>query len=68
MLMDAAAFVPRPFPPPALADVPLEYIIDQLRRLASHYWSRPESSDCTIGMFPPFPFVSGPSPTLTVFS
>ncbi|EJF66153.1 hypothetical protein DICSQDRAFT_98018 [Dichomitus squalens LYAD-421 SS1] len=41
-------FVPRPFPPPALADVPLEYIIDQLRRLAPHYWSRPETSDCTI--------------------
>ena len=45
-------FVPRPFPPPALADVPLEYIIAQLRRLASHYWSRPETSDCTIGMRP----------------
>ena len=43
-------FIPRPFPPPALADVPLEYIIDQLRRLAPHYWSRPETSDCTIGM------------------
>ncbi|KAI0807763.1 hypothetical protein C8Q74DRAFT_1188256 [Fomes fomentarius] len=41
-------FVPRPFPPPALAGVPLEYIVDQLRRLAPHYWSRPETSDCTI--------------------
>lgn len=47
--MHQISFVPRPFPPPALADVPLEYIIDQLRRLASHYWSRPESSDCTVG-------------------
>ncbi|OBZ65780.1 hypothetical protein A0H81_14355 [Grifola frondosa] len=46
--MHALAFVPRPFPPPNLADVPLEYIIDQLRRLAPHYWSKPESSDCTI--------------------
>ena len=48
--MHHVPFVPRPFPPPALADVPLEYIIDQLRRLAPHYWSRPETSDCTIGM------------------
>ncbi|RPD66471.1 hypothetical protein L226DRAFT_543001 [Lentinus tigrinus ALCF2SS1-7] len=46
--MHQVPFVPRPFPPPALADVPLEYIIDQLRRLAPHYWSRPETSDCTI--------------------
>ncbi|KAI8989759.1 hypothetical protein BD414DRAFT_315986 [Trametes punicea] len=46
--MHPLPFVPRPFPPPALAGVPLEYIIDQLRRLAPHYWSRPETSDCTI--------------------
>ncbi|GBE81731.1 hypothetical protein SCP_0401020 [Sparassis crispa] len=46
--MHTFTFVPRPFPPPALADVPLEYIIDQLRRLAPHYWSKPETSDCTI--------------------
>ncbi|EMD38195.1 hypothetical protein CERSUDRAFT_82440 [Gelatoporia subvermispora B] len=46
--MHTVAFVPRPFPPPALADVPLEYIIHQLRRLAPHYWSKPETSDCTI--------------------
>ncbi|OCH92133.1 hypothetical protein OBBRIDRAFT_833730 [Obba rivulosa] len=46
--MYPVAFVPRPFPPPALADVPLEYIIHQLRRLAPHYWSKPETSDCTI--------------------
>ena len=62
-------FVPRPFPPPALADVPLEYIIAQLRRLASHYWSRPETSDCTIGTcapVPPFPASSGPD--LTFFA
>ncbi|KAH9945820.1 uncharacterized protein BXZ73DRAFT_95341 [Epithele typhae] len=46
--MHHVSFVPRPFPPPALADVPLEYIVNQLHRLASHYWSRPETSDCTI--------------------
>ncbi|KAI0822730.1 hypothetical protein BC628DRAFT_1340516 [Trametes gibbosa] len=46
--MHPLPFVPRPFPPPALAGVPLEYIINQLRRLAPHYWSRPETSDCTI--------------------
>ncbi|EIW60274.1 uncharacterized protein TRAVEDRAFT_57578 [Trametes versicolor FP-101664 SS1] len=46
--MHPLPFVPRPFPPPALAGVPLEYIVDQLRRLAPHYWSRPETSDCTI--------------------
>lgn len=41
-------FVPRPFPPPALANVPVEYIIDQLHTLAPHYWSKPETADCTI--------------------
>ncbi|KAI0934602.1 hypothetical protein AcV5_006389 [Taiwanofungus camphoratus] len=46
--MNAFAFVPRPFPPPALVDVPIEYIIDQLWHLAPHYWSKPETSDCTI--------------------
>ncbi|RDB21523.1 hypothetical protein Hypma_011764 [Hypsizygus marmoreus] len=33
---------------PVLAGVPLEYIIDQLRNLASHYWNKPETTDCTI--------------------
>ncbi|KAH9928207.1 uncharacterized protein B0H18DRAFT_1118215 [Fomitopsis serialis] len=46
--MHGVAFVPRPFPPPALADVPIEYIIAQLRQLAPHYWRKPETSDCTI--------------------
>lgn len=41
--------VPRPFPPPALANVPVEYIVNQLHSLAPHYWSKPETSDCTIG-------------------
>ncbi|KAG1826837.1 uncharacterized protein BJ212DRAFT_1308645 [Suillus subaureus] len=33
-------FAPRPFPPPSLTDVPHEYIVDQLRSLAT--------ADCTI--------------------
>lgn len=39
---------PRPFPPPALADVPLEYIIEQLHTLAHRYWNRPETADCVL--------------------
>ena len=46
-------FVPRPFPPPALANVPVEYILDQLHNLALHYWSKPETADCTISAYPP---------------
>ena len=66
-------FVPRPFPPPSLADVPLEYIVAQLRRLAPHYWSRPETSDCTIGTFCSRPSRTEPRfvliiPCLTVVS
>ncbi|KAI0703554.1 hypothetical protein BC835DRAFT_1262622 [Cytidiella melzeri] len=38
----------RPFPPPALAHVPIEYIIQQLHTLAPHYWSKPETTDCSI--------------------
>ena len=44
-------FIPRPFPPPALANVPVEYIVDQLHSLASNYWSKPETADCTISMY-----------------
>ncbi|KAL1709616.1 hypothetical protein EV121DRAFT_194502 [Schizophyllum commune] len=43
-----APFVPRPFPPPSLADVPLEYIMDQLHTLAPQYWDQPDTADCTI--------------------
>lgn len=43
-------FAPRPFPPPALMNVPVEYIIDQLHALAPHYWSKPETADCSLGM------------------
>ncbi|KAI9507368.1 hypothetical protein F5148DRAFT_120614 [Russula earlei] len=42
------SFVPRPFPPPALAGIPLEYIIDSLRKLAPRYWNNTESADCSI--------------------
>ncbi|KAH7915310.1 hypothetical protein BJ138DRAFT_1142154 [Hygrophoropsis aurantiaca] len=44
----SSSFAPRPFPPPSLADVPVEYIVEQLRNLAPHYWNRPETADCTI--------------------
>jgi len=42
------SFVPRPFPPPSLAGIPLEYIIDSLRKLAPRYWNNSESADCSI--------------------
>ena len=41
-------FVPRPFPPPSLAGIPLEYVINSLRRLAPQYWNNTESADCSI--------------------
>ncbi|TFK42473.1 hypothetical protein BDQ12DRAFT_662716 [Crucibulum laeve] len=42
------SFQHKPFPPPSLAGVPVEYIFDQLRNLAPHYWDKPETADCTI--------------------
>ncbi|KZT26618.1 hypothetical protein NEOLEDRAFT_1177601 [Neolentinus lepideus HHB14362 ss-1] len=42
------SFIPRPFPPPALEDVPLEYVIAQLHRLAPCYWGNMETTDCTL--------------------
>lgn len=42
------SFSPRPFPPPTLAEVPIEYIIEQLRNLAPYYWENPATADCTI--------------------
>ena len=56
MVLDAAllcapvgsSFVSRSFPPPALQNVPLPYILDQLHNLAVHYWDKPETADCTI--------------------
>jgi len=52
MLLDdsppAPAFIPRHFPPPALAGVPVEYIIHKLHQLAPKYWDKPDTADCTI--------------------
>ncbi|KAI0273447.1 hypothetical protein BC834DRAFT_208696 [Gloeopeniophorella convolvens] len=42
------SFIPRPFPPPSLNGVPLEYIIDSLRKLAPRYWNNAENVDCSI--------------------
>ncbi|KAK0441048.1 hypothetical protein EV421DRAFT_742810 [Armillaria borealis] len=51
-LMESSdSFEPRPFPPPSLLDVPVEYIIDQLHNLAPHYWDKLETADCTLGLF-----------------
>ena len=44
------SFVPRSFPPPALKDVPIEFIIDQLHDLGDHYWDNEATSDCTLGV------------------
>lgn len=52
-----SSFEPRQFPLPSLEDVPLEYIIDQLRNLAPHYWNKPETADCTIIV--PIPHAQG---------
>lgn len=41
-------FVPRPYPPPSLAGVPFEYVVDQLRELAPQYWDQLHTTDCTI--------------------
>jgi len=40
---------PRPFPPESLADVPEEYISQQMQALAEEYWQDQETADCTIG-------------------
>ena len=54
----ASAFVPRPYPPPSLAGVPNEYILNRLHHLAPHYWNKPETADCTIGECPYSPYPS----------
>ncbi|KAI0064733.1 hypothetical protein BV25DRAFT_282116 [Artomyces pyxidatus] len=48
------SFVPRPFPPPSLAGVPHEYIIDSLRKLAPQYWNNTDTADCSISERTPF--------------
>lgn len=42
------AFIPRPYPPPMLAGVPYEYVVDKLRDLAPSYWQDAQTSDCTL--------------------
>lgn len=42
------SFNPKPFPPPSLSDVPVEYIIAQLHEYADQYWDKPDTADCTI--------------------
>jgi len=44
----APALIPRHFPPPALAGVPVDYIIHKLHQLAPKYWDKPDTADCTI--------------------
>lgn len=44
------SFTPKPFPPPALSTVPVEYIIAQLHGLAHKFWDKPDTADCTISM------------------
>ncbi len=46
-----AGFQPRPFPPPSLTGVPVEYIYEQLRNLAPAYWDTPDTADCTISTY-----------------
>jgi hypothetical protein len=52
MLHDAPspspAFVPRNFPPPALAGVPVDYIVHKLHQMAPKYWDKTDTADCTI--------------------
>ncbi|KAJ4475718.1 hypothetical protein J3R30DRAFT_3706320 [Lentinula aciculospora] len=57
----------RPFPPPSLAGVPFEYILGQLRNMASSYWGNSESSDCTLVIPVPYPQVraTSSSPCIT---
>ncbi|TDL24955.1 hypothetical protein BD410DRAFT_785697 [Rickenella mellea] len=57
-LRPLSTFVPRPFPPPSLANVPVDFIVDRLHHLAVHYWDKPETADCTI-IVPIVPGVRG---------
>ncbi|KAF9566369.1 hypothetical protein CPC08DRAFT_720028 [Agrocybe pediades] len=59
------SFQPKPFPPPALKDVPIEYITDQLHAMGAQYWDELETADCTIIV--PFPHAHG-RPELPAFS
>ncbi|EIN07141.1 hypothetical protein PUNSTDRAFT_104658 [Punctularia strigosozonata HHB-11173 SS5] len=58
-------FIPRPFPPPALVGVPLEYIKVQLHELAPQYWASPDTADCTIVV--PIPLKQADTPDAPLF-
>lgn len=67
------SFHTKPFPPPGLAEVPVEYIIKQLNQMAPNYWDKPETADCTIivpipyaGCNPGQPFPKEPSGSTTI--
>ncbi|KAF7967520.1 hypothetical protein HWV62_34010 [Athelia sp. TMB] len=45
---DNTSPLPRQFPPPVLADVPMDYIVHKLHQLAPRYWDKPDTADCTI--------------------
>ncbi|TFK30036.1 hypothetical protein FA15DRAFT_663362 [Coprinopsis marcescibilis] len=53
------SFFAKPFPPPGLTDVPVEYIIKQLHDMAPQFWDRPDTADCTIVI--PIPHAQNPS-------
>lgn len=44
------SFQTRLFPPKDLDSVPLDYITDQLHNLATNFWDKPDTADCTISM------------------
>ncbi len=55
------SFIVRPFPPPSLVGVPVDFVVSQLRKLAPHFWNKSESGDCTVSMcssLPPFPHLT----------
>jgi hypothetical protein len=45
------SFNVRPFPPPNLVGVPVEFIVTSLNKFAPHYWAKPQTADCTISTF-----------------
>jgi len=72
MLPDASpsspTILPRHFPPPRLADVPVEYIIHKLHQLAPEYWDKSDTADCTIIVPIPHPVgLARRSPDMPLF-
>lgn len=65
----APALIPRHFPPPALAGVPVDYIIHKLHQLAPKYWDKPDTADCTIIVPIPHPVgVARRAPDMPIFT